>query len=263
MKLNLKTLVTLTLLGTLCACTTSEEEELQLDPTTLYNDGVTSLNNHDYPKAQETFEKIGLEFPAHQLASEAEIKRAYALFLNEKYDNAVSVIDDFVRQYPSNRNIPYMYYLKSLCYFNQVVDVGRDQQLTIKAIDSFNEVINRFPNSPYARDAMLKKEYATNNLAGKEMDIGRFYLKSHSYIAAINRFKNVIEKYQKSIFIEEALYRVVEAYYLIGDIEQARRYASVLGHNYPQSSWYKDAYDLINSGQIKVEPWYNKIKKIW
>lgn len=251
------------LLTTLAGCSGSKEDEPVPPAENLYADAMQALIEEDYKTANEKFETIEREYPATVYATEAEIRRAYTLYLDEKYPEAIAVIDDFITQYPAYKSTPYMYYLKGICYYDQIVDTGRDQQLSQDAIEAFTQVIERFPNSPYARDAKLKREFATNALAGKEMDVGRFYLKKNNYIAAANRFKSVIDNYQNSIFIEEALYRIVEVYYKLGDHQQAQRYASVLGYNYPDSQWYKDAYDLLQKGQVKSDSLTDKIKKVW
>lgn len=250
----------------LAGCSTTDDENSKsLDPHVLFDQGLNELVQYNYKEAVEKFELIEREHPASNLVPEAQIRRAYAYYLDAKYDMAIMVIDDFVKQYPAHGSISYMYYLRALCYFDQIVDVGRDQQLTSKSIVALNEVITRFPNTKYARDAKLKVEYAINNLAGKEMDIGRFYLKTNELIAALNRFKTVIDEYQTSIFVTEALYRVAEIYYTLGDIEQAKRYAAVLGYNYPNSEWYEKAYGLIIEQKYGKElPWYENIKKkVW
>lgn len=231
----------------LCGCAAENEfkDMVFTDPKELYDKGIEELNERSYSQSAAIFEQLEREFPATEYAIDAQIKRAFALYTDAKYFEALAVIDDFVRQFPTYKHTDYMYYLKAMCYYVQIVDSGRDQQLTQDAIDAFETLLNRFPNSNYAKDAKLKKEYAENNLAAKEMDVGRFYLGENNYIAALNRFQVVVEKYEYSIFIEEALYRMVEIYLMLGDKEQAQKYAAVLGHNYPDSTWYKDAYHLM------------------
>ncbi len=138
-----------------------------------------------------------------------------------------------------------MYFIKGMSYYNQIMDIGRDQEFTLNAKKEFEILVNLFPGSKYANDAKWKLEYIDNILAGKEMDIGRFYLRIHKPISSVNRFKNVVDNYQTTIFIPEALYRLVEVYYILGIKEEAIRYASVLGYNYPNSTWYKKSYQLL------------------
>jgi outer membrane protein assembly factor BamD len=254
----------LAILATVCACSTDDEKKGPVDPNILFKEGIIDLSGGNYTSANKKFEEIEKEHPASDLAPYAQIRRAYASYLDQKFDDAIMAVDDFVAQYPLHPNTDYMYYLKGLCYYDQIVDLGRDQNITYKAIDALNDVSTRFPNSVYARDAKLKAEYALNNLAGKEMDIGRFYLSSHETVAALNRFKTVIEKFQTSIFVPEALYRVSEIYFYLGDEEQAQKYAAVLGANYPDSDWYQQAYNLIvNKDYTQERPWYDGFKKLW
>jgi outer membrane protein assembly factor BamD len=261
---KIKFILILSSLSLIAGCSTDEEKKGPVDPQVLFKEGISDLGSGDYKNAVKKFEELEKEHPASDLAPYAQIRRAYASYLEEKFDEAISAVDDFVAQYPLHPNTDYMYYLKGLCYYDQIVDLGRDQNITFKAIDALNEVVSRFPTSPYARDAKLKAEYATNNLAGKEMDIGRFYLASHETVAALNRFKSVIEKYQTSIFVPEALFRVSEIYFYLGDEEQAKKYAAVLGANYPDSEWYEQAYKLnVNKDYGQDRPWYHGFEKLW
>jgi outer membrane protein assembly factor BamD len=247
----------------LVGCSSSNKEEKLEDPDVLYKEATAALSKDEYAKAVEKFEQLEREHPASQLSGQAQVNRAYALYLDEKYDDAVMVIDEFIKQYPAHLVTPYMYYLKGLCYYDRILDVGRDQELTNKAIRTFGDLINRFPNSKYARDAQLKIDYAYNMLAGKEMEIGRFYLNRGDLIAALGRFKEVVDKYQKTIFVTEALYRMTEIYYTLGDIKQARAYAAVLGYNYPDNPWYSRAYAIFVEDNVE-EPWYKKFTlKFW
>ena len=262
-----KKIVNLNLIGILLfitGCSATDEKVVLTDPNILYKDGITELNTGNYSSALKKFETIEKEHSASLLASYAQIRRAYANYLEEKYDDAIFALDDFISQYPLHANIDYAYYLRALCYYDRIVDVGRDQHITYKAIEALNSVVIRFPNSKYARDAKLKAEYALNNLAGKEMEIGRFYLNNNELVAALNRFKTVIDKYQTSIFTPEALYRVSEIYFTLGDENQAKQYAAVLGTNYLNNSWYEQAYHLnTDKNYSQSRPWYHGFKKIW
>ncbi len=249
---------------TLSACSSKEKEEQLTDPDVLYREATGALNKDDYPTAASKFEQLEREHPASELAGRAQVNRAYAKYLDGKYDEAVMIVDEFIKQYPAHQITPYMYYLKGLCYYDQILDVGRDQELSNKTILTFGDLIARFPNSKYARDAQLKIDYAYNMLAGKEMEIGRFYLNKGEVVAAVNRFKTVIDKYERTIFVAESLYRMAEIYYTLGDIDQAKAYAAVLGHNYPDSLWYEKAYNLFlvehgDGAHGGSEPWYKKL----
>lgn len=248
----------------LTGCASDEQLKAPKAAEVMYKEGINSLNSGNYSDAYFAFEALEKEHPASNMASYAQIRRIYAAYLGQKYDEVRLAADDFIMQYPLHQNIDYVYYLKALSYYDQIVDIGRDQHMTIKAIEALNEVSIRYPNSIYSRDAKLKAEYAMNNLAGKEMEIGRFYLNSNEMIAALNRFKEVIDKYETSIFTPEALYRVCEIYYYLGDEDQSTKYASVLGVNYPNSEWYERAYNLnVNSPSNPSLPWYEGFKKIW
>ena len=247
------------------SCSSNKNEiEVLSDPQTAYNEAVDLLNQSKYEESAAKFEALEREHPASPLAGQAEVKRAYAKYLDGKFEEAIFIVDDFVKQYPANTSASYMYYLKGLCYYDQIVDVGRDQELTYKAISAFKELISRFPDTSYSKDAKLKIEYAINSLAGKEMEIGRFYLNKSNVISALGRFKTVVKQYQTSIFTPEALYRLSEIYYMLGDTKEAQVYASILGYNYSESEWYQKSYALIVEHKSEdIIPWYKQITKIW
>ena len=249
----------------LTSCATNEEEkEVLTDPKLLFSDATSLLQKDNYAEAANKYEQLEREHPASDLAAQAQVNRAYAKYLEAKYIDAILISESFVKQYPAHAAAPYMYFLKGLSLYEQIVDVGRDQDLTYRTIDAFEDLINRFPDSKYTKDAKLKIDYAYNSLAGKEMEIGRFYLSRNNPIAAIGRFKEVVVKYQTTIFVPEALYRLTEVYYTLGDVEQAATYASVLGHNYKDTEWYQKSYDLVKNNVADIDvPWYEKITKIW
>ena len=174
---------------------------------------------------------------------------AYSSYEAGDYDAALITLDKFIELHPGHPDVAYAYYLKAICYYEQIVDVGRDQDLTKKAMDGLNEVMRRFPDTSYARDAKFKKDLTLDHLAGKEMEIGRFYLKRHFYQASINRFKTVVDQYQTTTHVPEALHRMVEAYTALGLPEEAKRIGAVLGHNYPGSEWYQSSYSLLTKGE--------------
>jgi outer membrane protein assembly factor BamD len=250
----------------LASCSGKQSQEGAIvKAETLFSEGKQLLNAGQYKEAAEKFEQLQREHPAHPIVAEGHVQRAYALHSDGQYETAIDVIDAFIQQHPAHDITPYMFYLKALCYYDQILDVGRDQDLSIKAQEAFIDLKERFPGTKYARDASLKLEYIHNLLAGKEMDIARFYLQKGEIIAALNRFHNVVSKYETTIFIEEALYRLTEIYYTLGDLEQAKVNAVMLGYNYPQSIWYHKAQEILYGNQTVVEmPWYKKIKKeLW
>jgi outer membrane protein assembly factor BamD len=170
---------------------------------------------------------------------------AFALYQDLKYDEALAALDRFIALHPGHSQIDYAYYLKALCYYEQISDVGRDQRMTELALQSLQEVIRRFPDTSYARDAALKLDLTRDHLAGKEMEIGRFYEQQGNYNAAIGRFNTVVRSYDTTSHVPEAQHRLVECYLAMGLTDEARRNAAVLGHNFPGSDWYLDSYRLM------------------
>lgn len=175
---------------------------------------------------------------------------AYSYYQRNQYSEAVSAIDRFLQLHPGNKDAPYAYYLKAICYYEQITDVGRDQKITQQAMGALEEVVRRYPSTGYARDARLKIDLARDHLAGKEMNIGRYYLNQGLYIAAINRFRAVIEQYQTTTHVPEALHRLAEAYMALGVLDEAQNVAAVLGYNYPGSEWYVDTYSLLTGEKV-------------
>ena len=169
---------------------------------------------------------------------------AYAFYGANEYDEAISAARRFIDLHPGHKDVAYAYYLIGVSYYEQISDVGRDQKMTEDALAAFDELIRRFPDTQYARDAEIKADLTRDHLAGKEMEIGRYYLRRGEYVAAINRFNNVVGRYQTTTHVPEALHRLTEAYMALGIQEEARRTASVLGYNFPGSQWYQDSYAL-------------------
>ena len=175
--------------------------------------------------------------------------QGYAEYLQNRYTQAIATLDRFIQLHPAHRDISYAYYLRALSHYEQIADVQRDQRATQEAMGALQEVVNRFPESAYGRDARLKIDLARDHLAGKEMEVGRYYLNQKLYTAAINRFQRVVEEYQTTNHTAEALHRLTEIYLLLGLTDQARKTAAVLGHNYPGSSWYSASYgNLVGAG---------------
>jgi outer membrane protein assembly factor BamD len=219
----------------------------------LYNKGLQKLKDGQYKTAAKQFEEVERQHPYSGLASKAILMAAYAEYQRNSYDTAVTAARRFITLHPGHKDTAYAYYLVALCYYEQIMDVKRDQSVTENALQSLEEVTRRFPDTVYARDADAKAVLARDHLAGKEMEVGRYYLRKKAYVASINRFKTVVQKYQTTSQTPEALYRLTEAYYALGVQSEAQTAAAVLGHNYPNSQWYKDAYSLLQTGGIAPE----------
>lgn len=239
-------------------------EDVILPAEQIYNNSMKLMTEKKYKKAIEGFEELERTYPYSKWATKAEIMAAYTNYKNEDYTSAIIVLDKFIGLHPGNKDIQYAYYLKSICYYDQISDVTRDQSFTVLALSTLREVVARFPDSDYARDAQGKVALVLDHLAGKELTVGRFYLKQRKYIAAINRFQEVINNYQTTSHVPEALHRLVEANVALGLQDEARKYASVLGYNYPGSDWYAYSYELIEGKKPETMPEDYKYKvKLW
>lgn len=240
----------------LTACGSSDENEARpaAEVDTLYGEATAQLENREYKSAIKSFEEVERQHPYSEWAVRAQVMAGYAAYRAGDYDQAVSILERFAKLHPGNDSVPYAYYLIALCYYEQITDVGRDQKITEQALTALTEIIKRFPESEYARDARLKLDLAYDHLAGKEMQVGRYYLNKDEYLSAVNRFRYVAENYQTTSHVPEALYRLVECYLRLGVEPEAKRYAAVLGHNYPGSVWYRDAYALMNGGDKAGAP---------
>jgi outer membrane protein assembly factor BamD len=233
----------------LAGCSGSNEDEYVERPVEeLYNQAQDLLENGDDRRAGQAFEEVERQHPYSQWATRAQLMSAYAYYEANSYDEAIAAAQRFIELHPGHQDVPYAYYLIGISYYEQISDVGRDQKMTEQALASFDELRRRFPNSEYAKDAELKADLARDHLAGKEMSIGRYYLRRGQYLAAINRFRNVIERYQTTTHVPEALHRLTEAYLALGLDQEAQKNAAVLGYNFPSSPWYQDSYALLNGG---------------
>ena len=225
----------------------------------LYNSGLEKLKSGSYKAAAKSFAEVERQHPYSKWATKALLMQAFAYYQNNKYDDSINAANRFITLHPGHKDSPYAYYLTAISQYEQISDVRRDQSRTQKALEALEEVSKRFPTSPYAADATNKAAMARDHLASKEMEIGRYYLKKGSYLAGINRFKMVITDYQTTTQVPEALYRLTEGYMALGVVSEAQTAAAVLGQNFPNSEWYKDAYTLVSSdGQQPVEN-----KKSW
>lgn len=217
----------------------------------LYSTGAHELDAHQWSSAVNYFREVERQHPYSEWARRAILMSAYAHYEANDYAEAVADANRFIALYPGNVATPYAFYLRAVCYFEQIVDVGRDQASTEQAQGALGELIKRYPTSNYAIDARLKLDMVNDQLAGKEMTIGRFYLRSGDPIAAIGRFKTVLDKYQTTTHAPEALYRLIEAYLTLGLVDEAVKDGAVLGYNYPGDPWYQDAYKLLTSKGLR------------
>jgi outer membrane protein assembly factor BamD len=218
----------------------------------IYSQAVVHLENGRFEQAALFFDEVERQHPYSVWATKAKLMSAYSYYHDGKYDDAVTRLDRFIQVHPGNRDIAYAYYLKSLCFYEQIADVRRDQEYTVKALDALQDVVTRFPATPYGRDARLKIDLTKDHLAGKEMMIGRFYLNNRHYLAAINRFKNVVDNYSTTSHVPEALFRLTEAFTALGLKEEAQKSAAVLGYNFPSDQWYRDAFALMGNNATVI-----------
>jgi outer membrane protein assembly factor BamD len=234
-------------------CGTDEKPYVDRPVEELYNSAMDLLAAEDWQPAAKAFDEVERQHPYSTWATKAQLLNSYALYQANKYDEAILAAQRFVQLYPGNKDAAYAYYLIAISHYEQISDVGRDQRATQQALAALEEVVRRFPNSEYARDARLKIDLTRDHLAGKEMEVGRFYLRRGQTVAAINRFRAVVEKYQTTSHLPEALHRLTEAYLSLGLIEEAQSAAAVLGHNYPGSDWYLDSYALLTGHDLRPE----------
>ena len=235
----------------LAACADDDEgprpraEAQEVPVEQLYSDALTQLDKGNWLPCAAAFDEVERQHPYSVWARRAILMSAFCNYQANKYSEAILAADSFITLHPGNKDAPYAYYLKAVSLYEQIVDVGRDQRRTEQAMAALSDLIRRFPQTDYARDARLKLDLTRDHLAGKEMSIGRYYLKRGEQVAAIQRFRTVIEKYQTTSHVPEALHRLVEAYLSLGVIKEARTAAAVLGNNYPGSEWYEDSYNLL------------------
>lgn len=218
----------------------------------LYNEARDNLARGRYAEAVTGFEEVDRQHPYSEWSSRSILMAAYANYQQSKYEEAIAACQRYIGLYRNTSGEPYAYYLIAVSYFEQIVDVGRDQRMTELALAALNEVVQRFPGTPYAQDASLKMDMARDQLAGKEMEIGRYYLTQNQHLAAIGRFRRVVDLYQTTSHVPEALHRLVEAYLSIGVVDEATRVGAVLGYNFPGSEWYQASYDLLTAQEVRM-----------
>ncbi len=214
----------------------------------LYNEGLTLLNRREYSDAAKKFEEVDRQHPYSEWARKSLLMSAFAYYQEQKHDETIAAARRYVALHPGSQDAAYAQYLMASSYFDRIPDITRDQQATERAMRSLEEVIRKYPDTEYAEGSRRKLEVARDQLAGKEMLIGRYYMDKRNFTGAINRFKSVVTQYQTTRHVEEALMRLTEAYMALGIVNEAETAAAVLGHNFPSSQWYRDAYKLVESG---------------
>ena len=228
-----------------------KEKSLELQVKEAYQEGVEALNNGDVLFAAKKFNEAEMLFPQASSAPQSALMAAYSYYTQDYYGDAIAELNRFLKVYPSHKDLGYVYYLLAVCYYEQIVDEKKDLQSIINAKENFNLIIKNYPNSEYAIDAEFKIDLIDDILAAKEMYLGRYYFDRKKWIPAINRFREIIDNYDTTIYAEEALHRLVEVHYTIGLIDEAEKYAQLLGYNYQSSKWYENTYSLFDKSYEK------------
>lgn len=241
------------------AAINKEFEEVPVEQ--LYNEAADLAEKKEWLDAAERFDSLERQYPYSVWATKALLMSAYSQYKLDKYEEAIGALDRFIQLHPGHEDIAYAYYLRSLTFYERISDVVRDQSMTEQALDALKDVVKRFPETDYARDARLKIDLTRDNLAGKEMEVGRYYQRQTEHLAAINRFRNVIEQYQTTVHVPEALHRLTESYLSLGITREAQMAAAVLGHNFPGSDWYQDSYALLKGRNL--DPSEESDQKSW
>ena len=222
------------------------EKKLNLQAIEAYKEGMKALEEGDSLFAAKKFNEVEILFPQSELAPKSALMASYSYYTQDYYQDAVAELQRFIKVYPSHKNIDYAYYLLAISYYEQIVDEKKDLQSIMNAKETFSFLIKKYPSTDYALDSSFKVGLIDDILASKEMYIGRYYFDKKKWIAAINRFRTVVDEYDTTIYAEEALHRLVEVYYRIGLVEEAEKYAVVLGYNYQSSIWYRKTYSLFD-----------------
>ena len=247
-----------------------KEKSLNLQVLESYQEGMNYLESGDALYAALKFNEAELLFPQSEWAPKSALMAAYSYYSQNYHKDAIAELDRFLKVYPKNKNLDYAYYLLSISYYEQIVDEKKDLQSIIKAKQYFEIVVKDYPKTSYALDSEFKIDLINDLLASKEMYIGRYYFEKKKWIAAINRFKTVVDDYETTIYAEEALHRLVEIHFMIGLKDEAKKYAKLLGYNYQSSEWYENSYSLFNKkyktikkSKIKKKKTLNKIKSLF
>ena len=245
---------------------TIEEENIETQMIEAFKEGYEELEKGDVLFAAKKFNEAELLYPQSIWAPKSALMAAYAFYSQSYYGDAIFEIKRYLKTYPRHKDNDYAHFVLAMCYYETIIDVKRDLEPLIKAKKEFEFILNNYPNTDYAMDAKFKIDLINDKLAGKEMFIGKHYLKKGKWIPAINRFKKVVEDYNTTVYVEEALHRLVEVYYKIGLTQESEKYAKVLGYNYQSSEWYKESYKVFNKEyKIKKKIAKKKSKKslIW
>ncbi|MBM3489673.1 MAG: outer membrane protein assembly factor BamD [Alphaproteobacteria bacterium] len=254
----------LALLVALAGCAGAPDPYRERPVEELYNRAMDQLFDGQNQIAAKGFEEVERQHPYSVWSRKAQLMAAYSNYLANRYDEAILAAERYIQLYPGSRDASYALYLVAISHYEQIVDVGRDQRVTRQALTALQQVVDRFPDSDYARDARLKIDLTRDHLAGKEMEIGRYYLKRKEYAAAINRFRAVVEQFQTTSHVPEALHRLTEAYLALGVNDEARTAAAVLGHNFPGSEWYIDSYALLTGQNLApAEAQGSWLSRLW
>ena len=272
MNLNNTFLILITILLTV-SCSSEKikksviiEKSLDLQVQEAYQEGKKSLEEGDVLFAAKKFNEAEILFPQSKWAPKSSLMAAYSYYSQDYYSDAIMELDRFIRVYPLNKNLHYAHYLLALCYYEQIVDEEKDVGSMTNAKDNFNIVINKYPNTEYAIDSVFKVDLIDDILASKEMYIGRYYFEKQKWIAAINRFRTVVDNYETTVYTEEALHRLVEIHYRIGLENEAKKFAKLLGYNYQSSKWYAQSYMIFDKkyekNRISLIKKNNKTKEI-
>ena len=265
MKLLLQILLFL-IIGYLTSCSNTTKTNTEIvnikKPEIMYLEALKEFESDNYDLAYEKFYEIELKFPLSKEAIQSQIMMAFVEYIKLDYDLAILKLEKIIKRYPSYKDIDYVYYMKAICYYERIENPELDGKFNLLALQSFNETINYFPNSKYAKDSQQKIILLKENIAAKHMNVGLFYLNEKKYLASLKRYQKVIDEHSESKYTPEALHRLVEIYYTLGMVEEAEKTASVLGYNYPKSKWYDYSYNLVGDQDYNKSKKTNLLKKI-
>ena len=235
-----------------------EEEDIELQMIDSYKEGIKALEDGDILFAAKKFNEAELVYPQSDWAPKSALMSAYSYYIQDYYGDAIFELNRFIKTYPKDLRLSYAHFLLGMCYYEQIVDEKKDLGPILKAKEKFNYILKKYPGTDFALDAQFKLGLINDILASKEMYIGKHYVKKKKWIPAINRFKTIVNNYETTVYVEEALFRLVEIYYLLGLTDESQKYAKLLGYNYLSSRWYKESYRIFNKN---YESPREKIKK--
>ena len=235
-----------------------EEEDIELQMIDSYKEGIKALEDGDILFAAKKFNEAELVYPQSDWAPKSALMSAYSYYIQDYYGDAIFELNRFIKTYPKDLRLSYAHFLLGMCYYEQIVDEKKDLGPILKAKEKFNYILKKYPSTDFALDAQFKLDLINDILASKEMYIGKHYVKKQKWIPAINRFKTIVNNYETTVYVEEALFRLVEIYYLLGLTDESQKYAKLLGYNYLSSRWYKESYRIFNKNYASPR---EKIKK--